>query len=83
MGHTITFFASRNKSKMKWKNNGNVDEFISYVNSMIGKQANSSIDPTKMDDIPTQIKKLAELKEQGILTDEEFNKKKTELLNKM
>lgn len=34
-------------------------------------------------DIPTQIKKLAELKNQGILTEDEFNKKKTELLSKM
>lgn len=33
--------------------------------------------------IPDQIKKLAELKEQGILTEEEFTKKKTELLAKM
>ena len=35
------------------------------------------------DDIPTQIKKLADLKSQGILTEEEFNKKKAELLAKM
>ncbi len=35
------------------------------------------------DDIPTQIKKLANLKEQGILTKEEFEKKKAELLAKM
>lgn len=33
--------------------------------------------------IPDQIKKLAELKDQGILTEEEFTKKKTELLAKM
>lgn len=39
----------------------------------------SSIDT----DIPTQIKKLAELKDQGILTEDEFNKKKIELLSKM
>lgn len=32
------------------------------------------------DDIPTQIKKLAELKEAGILTETEFENKKTELL---
>ena len=35
------------------------------------------------DSIPDQIKKLADLKDQGILTEEEFNKKKTELLAKM
>lgn len=36
-----------------------------------------------VDDIPTQIKKLADLRDQGILTEDEFNKKKTELLAKM
>lgn len=34
-------------------------------------------------DIPEQIKKLADLKDQGILTEQEFIKKKTELLAKM
>lgn len=34
-------------------------------------------------DIPEQIRKLSELKEQGILTDEEFTLKKSELLAKM
>lgn len=35
------------------------------------------------DDIPTQIKKLAELKAAGILSEEEFEKKKAELLARM
>ena len=35
------------------------------------------------DDIPDQIKKLADLRDQGILTEEEFNSKKTDLLSKM
>ncbi|WP_026882608.1 PH domain-containing protein [Clostridium akagii] len=41
---------------------------------------NTSNDAT---DIPQQIKKLAELKQNGILTEDEFNAKKTELLAKM
>lgn len=35
------------------------------------------------DDIPTQIKKLAELKEAGILSESEFETKKQELLGRM
>ncbi|CAB1242689.1 Bacterial PH domain protein [Clostridiaceae bacterium BL-3] len=35
------------------------------------------------ENVPEQIKKLAELKSQGILTEQEFTKKKTELLAKM
>lgn len=38
---------------------------------------------TLLIDIPNQIKKLADLKSQGILTEEEFTQKKTELLAKM
>lgn len=34
-------------------------------------------------DIPDQIKKLSELRDQGILTEEEFQQKKTELLAKL
>jgi hypothetical protein len=34
-------------------------------------------------DIPAQIKKLAELKDSGIITNEEFEQKKSELLSKM
>jgi hypothetical protein len=34
-------------------------------------------------DIPEQIRKLGELKEQGLLTDEEFAAKKTELLARL
>ena len=38
---------------------------------------------TVADDIPAQIKKLSDLKQQGILTEVEFNSKKSELLAKM
>ena len=34
-------------------------------------------------DIPEQIKKLSDLKDQGILTEEEFQSKKKDLLDKM
>jgi hypothetical protein len=82
LGHKVTFFASGNKAAMKWINNGNVDEFTNYVNGQIGKKDSSSILP-QVEDIPNQIKKLSELKDLGILTEEEFNQKKTELLRKM
>ena len=85
MGHKISFFASGNKATIKWINQGDVDEFYNYVNSMIGKQKNNkqTILSVLSDDVPTQIKKLSELKEQGILTVEQFEKKKIELLNRM
>lgn len=36
-----------------------------------------------IDDIPNQIKKLSDLKDLGIITEEEFQTKKVDLLNKM
>ena len=82
MGHTITFFASGNKATMKWINKGDVDEFTNYVNSNLGKKDSGS-NSQQTDDIPSKIKKLSELRDQGILTDDEFNQKKSELLSKM
>lgn len=85
MGHSISFFASGNKASMKWINKGDIDQFTDYVNSMIGKKETENItaDSNASVDIPAQIKKLSDLKDQGILTDEEFNQKKQELLDKM
>lgn len=83
MGHYINFFASGNKAKMKWIKQGDVAAFSSYIRDHIGKPAASPVtDPTESD-IPGQIQKLATLRDQGILTDEEFTAKKTELLAKL
>jgi hypothetical protein len=43
----------------------------------------SSSEGHSMDDIPTQIKKLAALHEEGIVTGDEFSKKKADLLSRM
>lgn len=82
MGHKINIFSSGNKVKMKWIKDGeNMKKLIGYTKDNIGKshagQSNSSTDTAE------QIKKLSELKEQGILTQEEFESKKRELLAKM
>lgn len=83
MGHKITFFASGNKATMKWIKEGNVQEFINEVKSRIGKKEETE-PPKEIElDIPSQIKKLAELKDQGILSEEEFESKKKELLAKL
>lgn len=82
MGHTITFYASGNKASMKWISKGDVPSFMEYVQSNLGKSNVASTNSANSD-IPSQIQKLSELKDQGILTDDEFNQKKTELLSKM
>ncbi len=37
----------------------------------------------RSEDVPDQIRKLAELREAGVITDEEFEKKKKDLLERM
>jgi hypothetical protein len=85
MGHSVAFYASGNKVKMKWINQGDIKEFTEYVNSMLGYQHNltTAQNTDSPVDIPDQIKKLADLKDQGILTEEEYDLKKKELLDKM
>jgi hypothetical protein len=85
MGRSITVFASGNKAKMKWIRTGDVAQFTHFVNSKLGHQGqeNSQATPSNGDDIPSQIQKLSELKDKGILTEEEFLNKKNELLAKM
>jgi hypothetical protein len=82
MGHTITFYASGNKASMKWISKGDVQSFMNYVQPNLGKTTVTSNNSVSMD-IPSQIQKLSELKDLGILTENEFNQKKTELLSKM
>ena len=76
MGHRVAFFVSNNKMGMKWIKTGDVQKFIEYVKSRIEKKGQETTPPEPIVDIPDQIKKLAELKDQGILTEEEFELKK-------
>lgn len=84
MGYSITIHASGNNAKMKWIQKGEIDKFTEFVDSNIGQssqQTNSQIH--NENDIPSQIKKLSELFQQGILTEEEFSTKKQQLLDKI
>jgi hypothetical protein len=81
MGHNISFFASGNKVKMKWINDGEIKKFVEHVRSEIGKESSSS--NSKAENIPDQIEKLSKLKDQGILTEDEFQAKKEDLLSRM
>ena len=83
MGHRVAFFVSNNKMGMKWIKTGDVQKFIEYVKSRIEKKGQETTPPEPIVEIPDQIKKLAELKDQGILTEEEFELKKPELLARM
>ncbi|SMO94511.1 PH domain-containing protein [Melghirimyces algeriensis] len=78
MGHYISFFASGNKVKMKWINHGDVEGFISLVRNRIGKKSES--EKNVLTSEADELKKYAELRDQGIITEEEFAKKKKQIL---
>ncbi|MCI2230440.1 PH domain-containing protein [Polaribacter sp. MSW13] len=84
MGHSISFFASGNNAKMKWINSGDINSFAEYVNSKIGKsEPVKNVINQSEKGIPELIQQLSELKEKGILSEEEFKTKKAELLSKI
>ena len=55
------------------------DELLQQIHATIGAKAA----PGPSDDIPSKLKQLAELKNQGIISEEEFDRKKKELLDRM
>ena len=69
------------------------DQFMKFIDEKIyqnkdngpesAEKSQDNNNSNNSDDIPSQIKKLSDLKDQGILTEEEFNTKKTDLLSKM
>jgi hypothetical protein len=67
------------------KNVARLFQAISQQVSAIGppQRQTSSEGAASMSDIPAQIKQLADLKDSGVLTEEEFAKKKQELLDRM
>ena len=82
MGKSINMKMSGNTASMKWIQKGDPDKLVRYVRENMGEKAMAP-PPPPADDIPTQIQKLASLRDAGILTEEEFATKKAELLAKM
>jgi hypothetical protein len=77
MGSFITFYSSGNKVKMKWINLGDIQAFTNHVKSSIGKKSETPVAAASAAD---ELKKFAELKDAGVITEEEFNAKKKQLL---
>jgi len=85
LGHYIKFYTSGNKVSMKWIQDSNIGEFFNYVKDRIEDEQNKKGDSVTVSTAPSsvadELKKLAELKKDGILTEEEFATKKQQLLN--
>jgi hypothetical protein len=91
MGSTDTHFGldsvkkagSKNAVLFKSKDYSSFKLFQEKVEELMGEVGTSSSTIVNQVSIPDEIKKLSDLKDQGILTEEEFETKKTDLLNKM
>ncbi|AQU81066.1 hypothetical protein AJGP001_11035 [Planococcus faecalis] len=78
-GHKINIIASGNKSEMYGINYGQVDQFVEYARSKIGKSSSTPFAPVSVD-VAEQLRKYKSLLDDGIINEEEFIAKKLELL---
>ena len=83
MGHHISFFASGNKAKMKWIKGGNVQEFVETVKGSMATPAPPSTPQQASNDPMEQLEKLGKLRDSGVVTKEEFESKKAEILSRL
>lgn len=82
LGYYLSFFASGNKVNMKWIQDSEFSNFVSYVRGKIGKKEST---PTTNQiqqpvDAAEELRKFKSLLDEGIITEEEFNAKKKQLL---
>ena len=69
---------------MKWITADNLEKFVSTVKSKMDEaQSGGKGQSAPGDDPVEQLRKLAELRDAGILNEEEFSAKKQELLDRM
>jgi len=80
----IDIFASGNKAEIKQVPKDLVRDFADYVRAKITKVPHSGTaqpQSTPPNDLINQLERLVKLKEQGVLTEEEFQLQKAKLLN--
>lgn len=81
----ITIYTSGNKATIEQIDKKQTRDFAEYVRNKISKNGNkpdvSKEKSTPPDDVVTQLERLAKLKEQGILSQDEFDAQKQKILN--
>jgi hypothetical protein len=71
------------KEVFPYMNNDEMAQSLKIIRDLIQKNKEKSQPSIISESIPDQIKKLANLRDSGILTEQEFQTKKTELLKRM
>jgi Bacterial PH domain/Short C-terminal domain len=83
-GHHIKFFASGNEVYLKWiDKKSDAPGFVSLVKSEMHKPKQAASVDVSAPDAADQIRKLAQLREEGLVTDEEYEAKRAELLTRL
>ena len=83
MGHYISFFVSGNSCKMKWIE-GDVRAFVDTVKTQMAATKSSAASSSEQPTDPVdQLERLGKLHAAGVLTDEEFSAKKSEILARL
>ena len=85
----LTIFASGNKAKIDNVDNKTVRSFGDYIRNKLSirdqaktaAESKPAVENELSDDVINKLERLAKLKDQGILTEEEFKQQKTKLLN--
>ncbi|MGG1013449.1 SHOCT domain-containing protein [Bacillus spizizenii] len=85
-GYKLTFGYDGKENTVSTIDEGNIDDMVAFIREKIAEDsqqdiANIPISNSVSDNIPNQIRQFAELRDQGIITEEEFIKKKEQLLN--
>lgn len=83
MGHQVKFFASGNEVKLKWiDKKSDTPAFVETVRKQMKASKSAPSAPVNGGsmDVAEQIRKLAALRDDGLLTDEEYESKRAELL---
>jgi len=87
-GHVVKFYASGNEVKLKYiDKSSDAPGFVSIVKDQMNAQhqAPAAAAPVSNDspDVAEQIRKLAQLHDDGLVTDDEFETKRAELLARL
>lgn len=87
MGSKVNFFASGNRVEVKWIQAGQLDELQRIVRSRMGKRPTEPASASAGEQSPApeqsaadKIRELARLRDDGILSDDEFTQAKAKLL---
>lgn len=83
-GHSFRFFASGNTVAMKYIRDGDaLTKFGQIVTERAGRKPDAAAAPAGGEDVFAALEKLGRLRDAGVVTSEEFEAKKKELLDRI